>query len=207
MTLETDCIRGMKIVLASNSPRRKELLTAMEMDFEVRTQDGIDESYPDGLEMAEIPEYISRQKAAAYSLDDGELLISADTIVYLDGEVLGKPAGAEEACEMLEKLSGRTHQVVTGVTIRTRERIHTFSCVTDVTFAVLTKEQIQHYVTKYKPFDKAGAYGIQEWIGCVGVTGIHGSYYNVMGLPVQRLSKELASFLGENCMHTEDRIC
>ena len=198
----------MKIILASNSPRRKELLKAMEIDFEVRLQDGIDESYPEDLGMTAIPEYISRQKAAAYNIGSEELLITADTIVYLDGEVLGKPAGAKEACEMLAKLSGRTHQVVTGVTIRTTERIRTFSCVTDVTFATLTMEQIQHYVTKYKPFDKAGAYGIQEWIGCVGVTGINGSYYNVMGLPVQRLNRELAAFLGTgNDMRAEDCIC
>lgn len=198
----------MKIILASNSPRRKELLKAMEIDFEVRLQDGIDESYPEDLGMTAIPEYISRQKAAAYNIGSEELLITADTIVYLDGEVLGKPAGAKEACEMLAKLSGRTHQVVTGVTIRTTERIRTFSCVTDVTFATLTMEQIQHYVTKYRPFDKAGAYGIQEWIGCVGVTGINGSYYNVMGLPVQRLNRELAAFLGTgNDMRAEDCIC
>lgn len=198
----------MKIILASNSPRRKELLKAMEIDFEVRLQDGIDESYSEDLGMTAIPEYISRQKAAAYNIDSEELLITADTIVYLDGEVLGKPAGAKEACEMLAKLSGRTHQVVTGVTIRTTERIRTFSCVTDVTFATLTMEQIQHYVTKYRPFDKAGAYGIQEWIGCVGVTGINGSYYNVMGLPVQRLNRELAAFLGTgNDMRAEDCIC
>lgn len=198
----------MKIILASNSPRRKELLKAMEIDFEVRLQAGIDESYPEDLGMTAIPEYISRQKAAAYNIGSEELLITADTIVYLDGEVLGKPAGAKEACEMLAKLSGRTHQVVTGVTIRTTERIRTFSCVTDVTFATLTMEQIQHYVTKYKPFDKAGAYGIQEWIGCVGVTGINGSYYNVMGLPVQRLNRELATFLGTgNDMRAEDCIC
>ncbi len=198
----------MKIILASNSPRRKELLKAMEIDFEVRLQDGIDESYPEDLGMTAIPEYISRQKAAAYNIGSEELLITADTIVYLDGEVLGKPAGAKEACEMLAKLSGRTHQVVTGVTIRTTERIRTFSCVTDVTFATLTMEQIQHYVTKYRPFDKAGAYGIQEWIGCVGVTGINGSYYNVMGLPVQRLNRELAAFLGTgNDMRAEDYIC
>ncbi len=187
----------MKIILASNSPRRKELLSAMEIDFEVRVQDGIDETYPEGLGMTAIPEYISSRKAEAYDISDEELLITADTIVYLDGEVLGKPEGDAEACAMLEKLSGCTHQVVTGVTLRTKERSHTFSCVTDVTFAHLTREQIQHYVTKYKPFDKAGAYGIQEWIGCVGVTGINGSYYNVMGLPVQRLNRELTAFLAE----------
>ena len=185
----------MKIVLASNSPRRKELLGALEVNFEVRTIDGIDESYPQGLTMTGIPEHISSKKAMAYALTDDELLITADTIVYLDGEVLGKPANAKEACAMLRKLSGKTHQVITGVTLRTVDRSHTFSCVTEVTFAHLTDEQIKHYVDTYSPLDKAGAYGIQEWIGYVGVTRIEGSYYNVMGLPVQRLNQELKTFM------------
>ena len=189
--------KNMKIVLASNSPRRKELLGALELDFEVRTLEGIDESYPQGLTMTAIPEHISNHKAAAYALGENELLIAADTIVYLDGEVLGKPADAKEATKMLAKLSGKTHQVVTGVTLRTLERSHSFSCVTEVTFAELTKEQIKYYVKNYSPFDKAGAYGIQEWIGCVGVTSINGSYYNVMGLPVQRLNQELQAFLND----------
>lgn len=185
----------MKIVLASNSPRRRELLGALEVDFEVRTLDGIEESYPQGLTMTGIPEHISSQKAMAYALADDELLITADTIVYLDGEVLGKPANAKDACAMLRKLSGKTHQVITGVTLRTVDRSHTFSCVTEVTFAQLAEEQIKHYVDNYAPFDKAGAYGIQEWIGYVGVTKINGSYYNVMGLPVQRLNQELTAFM------------
>ena len=185
----------MKIVLASNSPRRRELLGALEVDFEVRTLDGIEESYPQGLTMTGIPEHISSRKAMAYALADDELLITADTIVYLDGEVLGKPANAKEACAMLRKLSGKTHQVITGVTLRTVDRSHTFSSVTEVTFAQLAEEQIKHYVDNYAPFDKAGAYGIQEWIGYVGVTKINGSYYNVMGLPVQRLNQELTAFM------------
>ena len=185
----------MKIVLASNSPRRRELLGALEVDFEVRTLDGIEESYPQGLTMTGIPEHISSRKAMAYALADDELLITADTIVYLDGEVLGKPANAKDACAMLRKLSGKTHQVITGVTLRTVDRSHTFSCVTEVTFAQLAEEQIKHYVDNYAPFDKAGAYGIQEWIGYVGVTKINGSYYNVMGLPVQRLNQELTAFM------------
>lgn len=185
----------MKIVLASNSPRRRELFGALEVDFEVRTLDGIEESYPQGLTMTGIPEHISSQKAMAYALADDELLITADTIVYLDGEVLGKPANAKDACAMLRKLSGKTHQVITGVTLRTVDRSHTFSCVTEVTFAQLAEEQIKHYVDNYAPFDKAGAYGIQEWIGYVGVTKINGSYYNVMGLPVQRLNQELTAFM------------
>lgn len=180
-----------KIVLASNSPRRKELLAGLGLAFEVRVQGGIDESYPEGLSAEEIPQFISRQKAAAYTLASDELLITADTIVYLDGHVFGKPRDAEEARWMLRRLSGRTHLVVTGVTLRTLEWQHTFSCTTRVTFASLSDEEIDYYVRECKPFDKAGAYGIQEWIGFVGVTGMEGSYFNVMGLPVQRLYTEL----------------
>lgn len=188
----------MRIILASNSPRRRELLAALELDFEVRVQEGIDETYPEGLTMTGIPEHISSRKAAAYNLSDDELLIAADTIVYLGGEVLGKPTNTKDACRMLRKLSGKTHHVITGVTLRTNSRTHTFSSVTEVTFAELTEQQIKHYVETYSPLDKAGAYGIQEWIGYVGVTRINGSFYNVMGLPVQRLSQELSSFLSSS---------
>lgn len=180
-----------KIILASNSPRRKELLKGLDIDFEVRVLEGIDESYPEGLSMTEIPEFISRKKASAYTLAEDELLITADTIVWLEGQVLGKPKDKQDARRMLRLLSGKTHQVITGVTLRTKERQKTFSSVTDVTFAELTEEQINYYVDRYKPLDKAGAYGIQEWIGYVGVTGIKGSYFNVMGLPVQRVSSEI----------------
>ncbi|MBR6142580.1 MAG: septum formation protein Maf [Bacteroidaceae bacterium] len=203
----------MKIVLASNSPRRRELLSGLGLDFEVRTLQGLDESYPDGLQMEEIPQYISRKKAAAYTLEPDELLITADTIVWLDGEVLGKPADEAEAKEMLRKLSGKTHQVVTGVTLsyigqldnltigqfnceivkssNCQIKHHSFSSVSQVTFAQLSEAEIDHYVTHYRPFDKAGSYGIQEWIGYIGVTSIEGSYFNVMGLPVQRLYSEM----------------
>ncbi len=180
-----------KIVLASNSPRRKELLAGLGFDYEVRTLQGLDESYPEGLSMEEIPQYISRKKAAAYTLNPDELLITADTIVYLDGEVLGKPADEAEAKQMLRKLSGKTHQVVTGVTLSTTEMQHSFASVSQVTFAQLSEAEIDHYVTRYRPLDKAGAYGIQEWIGYIGVTRIEGSYFNVMGLPVQRLYSEM----------------
>jgi len=180
-----------KIVLASNSPRRKELLAGLGFDYEVRTLQGLDESYPEGLSMEEIPQYISRKKAAAYTLNPDELLITADTIVYLDGEVLGKPADEVEAKQMLRKLSGKTHQVVTGVTLSTTEMQHSFASVSQVTFAQLSEAEIDHYVTHYRPLDKAGAYGIQEWIGYIGVTRIEGSYFNVMGLPVQRLYSEM----------------
>lgn len=180
-----------KIVLASNSPRRKELLAGLGFDYEVRTLQGLDESYPEGLSMEEIPQYISRKKAAAYTLNPDELLITADTIVYLDGEVLGKPVDEAEAKQMLRKLSGKTHQVVTGVTLSTTEMQHSFASVSQVTFAQLSEAEIDHYVTHYRPLDKAGAYGIQEWIGYIGVTRIEGSYFNVMGLPVQRLYSEM----------------
>ena len=181
----------MKIILASNSPRRKELLAGLGLDYEVRTLQGLDESYPEGLSMEEIPQYISRKKAAAYTLKEDELLITADTIVYLDGEVLGKPADEAEAKEMLRKLSGKTHQVVTGVTLSWSGQQHSFASVSQVTFAELTEGEIEHYVTHYRPLDKAGAYGIQEWIGYIGVTSLQGSYFNVMGLPVQRLYTEM----------------
>ena len=202
-----------KIVLASNSPRRKELLAGLGFDYEVRTLQGLDESYPEGLSMEEIPQYISRKKAAAYTLNPDELLITADTIVYLDGEVLGKPADEVEAKQMLRKLSGKTHQVVTGVTLKTPLNLPvkgrlaeqdslpsregrggssiSFASVSQVTFAQLSEAEIDHYVTHYRPLDKAGAYGIQEWIGYIGVTRIEGSYFNVMGLPVQRLYSEM----------------
>ena len=181
----------MKIILASNSPRRKELLAGLGFDYEVRTLQGLDESYPEGLSMEEIPQYISRKKAEAYELKEEELLITADTIVYLDGEVLGKPADEAEAKEMLRKLSGRTHQVVTGVTLTWSNQQHSFASVSQVTFAQLSEAEIDHYVTHYRPLDKAGAYGIQEWIGYIGVTSLEGSYFNVMGLPVQRLYTEM----------------
>lgn len=183
----------MKILLASNSPRRKELLAGLDIDFEVKVLKGIDESYPSSLTGGDIPLYIAEKKAAAYEalLDDDTLIITADTIVWLDGEVLGKPADEAEACNMLRKLSGKTHQVFTGVCLLSKQLKESFSCQSDVTFCTLSDEQIAYYVNKYKPLDKAGAYGVQEWIGYVGVERIEGSYFNVMGLPVQRLSKAL----------------
>lgn len=185
-----------KIVLASGSPRRKELLSGLGYEFEVRLLKDIDETYPEGLSGEEIAKHISRGKAEAYkeTLANDELVITADTIVYLEGNVLGKPKDAAEARQMLRSLSGRKHQVITGVTLLTKEKIHTFASVSDVTFANLTDEEIAYYVDKYKPTDKAGAYGIQEWIGFIGVERIEGSYFNVMGLPVQRLYTELKQF-------------
>lgn len=181
------------IILASNSPRRRELLSGLGLDYEVRTLPGIDESYPDTLQGEEIPVYISSKKASAYldALKDNELLITADTIVWLDGCVLGKPADEDEARQMLRDLSGKTHQVITGVTLATTTFQKSFASVSQVTFASLTEEEISYYVTHYHPMDKAGSYGVQEWIGFIGVERIEGSYFNVMGLPVQRLYNEL----------------
>lgn len=182
-----------QIILASNSPRRKELLSGLGLNYEVRTLPGIDESYPDTLQGEEIPVYISSKKASAYldTLKDNELLITADTIVWLDGRVLGKPSDEKEACQMLRDLSGKTHQVITGVTLATTTFQKSFASVSQVTFAPLSEEEISYYVNHYHPMDKAGSYGVQEWIGFIGVERIEGSYFNVMGLPVQRLYREL----------------
>lgn len=191
-----DNLSKYKIILASNSPRRKELLGGLGLTFEVKTLPGIDESYPSGLTGEEIPMHISFKKAQAYDnkLTDDVLLITADTIVYLNGLVLGKPVDEADAIDMLTRLSGCTHEVITGVTIKTNQKAKSFSVVSKVTFASLTAEEIRYYVQHYKPYDKAGAYGIQEWIGFVGVQSLEGSYFNVMGLPIQRLYQELKEF-------------
>ena len=182
-----------KIVLASNSPRRRELLGGLGIPFEVKVLPNISESYPDTLPADEIAEYIAREKGDVYKsrIDEDILVITADTVVICDDEVLGKPTDAADARRMLHLLSGRTHHVVTGVCLTTAFRQRSFSVRTEVTFKQLSDEEISYYVENYKPFDKAGAYGIQEWIGYIGVTGINGSYFNVMGLPVQRIYEEL----------------
>ncbi len=188
-----DNLKGYQVILASNSPRRKELLAGLGVTYEVRTLPDVDESYPEALQGADIPLYISREKANAYRalLKPGELMITADTIVWLDGRVLGKPHDREEAIQMLRDLSGCTHEVFTGVSLTTTAWQRSFAAETAVTFATLTQEEIAWYVDRFRPLDKAGAYGVQEWIGFIGVTNIEGSYYNIMGLPVQRLYKEL----------------
>ena len=182
-----------KIILASNSPRRKELLSGLGVDYEVKTLPDVDESYPDGLSGEEIAKHIARGKAEAYRslIQADELVITADTIVWLDGTVMGKPKDEEEAKDMLMRLSGKTHQVITGVCLTTASMQKTFATVTDVTFAILTDEEVDYYVTRFQPMDKAGSYGVQEWIGFVGVENLSGSYFNVMGLPIQRLYTEL----------------
>ncbi len=189
-------LKQYKIILASNSPRRRELLTGLGIDFEVKVLPFINEEYPDGMAVVDIAEYIARKKADAYRrvmLADN-LIITADTVVIVGNEVLGKPQDVSDAHRMLRKLSGKTHQVVTGVCLTTFEEQRHFSVSTDVTFKALTDEEIAYYIEKFRPFDKAGAYGIQEWIGYVGVTGLNGSYFNVMGLPVQRIYTELTKF-------------
>ena len=184
------------IILASNSPRRKELLAGLDLEFEVRVLQDIDESYPNYLPTQKLAEFISKKKADAYltTIADNELVITADTVVILGNEVMGKPHDEADAKRMLGELSGQTHQVATGVTLSTKERQISFSVVTDVTFKPLSADEINYYVQTYHPMDKAGSYGIQEWIGYIGVTALKGSYFNVMGLPVQRIYEALKNF-------------
>jgi septum formation protein len=164
----------------------------LDIDFEVKVLPDIEENYPSTLPVSEIAQYIAAEKAAAYRkvMADDELIITADTVVIVDDEVMGKPVDADDARRMLRKLSGRTHQVTTGVCLTTTDRQRQFSVTTNVVFKQLSDEEINFYIDHYRPFDKAGAYGIQEWIGCVGVTGLNGSFFNVMGLPVQRIYAE-----------------
>ena len=188
-----DNLKKYKVILASNSPRRKELLAGLGVDYEVRTLPDVDESYPETLQGADIPLYIAKEKADAYvaMMQPGELMITADTIVWLDVNVLGKPRDREDALQMLRTMSGRTHEVFTGVCITTTDWQRSFTAQTEVRFATLSEEEIAYYVDNFQPMDKAGAYGVQEWIGFIGVENISGSYYNIMGLPVQKLYREL----------------
>lgn len=185
-----------EILLASNSPRRRELLAGLDIEYRVTALPEVDESYPATLSGEEIPLYISQEKAAAYrnQMKENTLLITADTIVWLDGRVYGKPHDLDDAKAMLRALSGKTHTVITGVTLTSMQKQISFAVSTEVDFASLANDEIDYYVDRYRPLDKAGAYGVQEWIGYIGVTGLHGSYYNVMGLPIQRLYTELKKF-------------
>lgn len=189
-------LKDYKVFLASKSPRRRELLQMLRIPFNVISIGGIDESFPDTVPLLEVPQYISSKKADAYQdrLLENEMIITADTMVICENEIMGKPKDGKEAIAMLLKLSGKKHQVATGVTISTLKHRTSFTTVTDVSFAEITKEEAEFYVDNYQPLDKAGAYGIQEWIGAVTVSGINGSYYNVMGLPVHRLYQELKLF-------------
>ena len=182
-------------ILASKSPRRQELLNLLGMKFSVKLKE-VEENFPEGMTKYEIPEFLARLKAKPFlpELQKDDLLITADTIVYMDGEVLGKPANFSEAVEMLQKLSGKEHQVISGVCLTSSGKQISFHAETNVQIKNLTEEEIQFYINTFKPFDKAGAYGIQEWIGFIGITHIEGSFYNVMGLPVQQLYKEILRF-------------
>lgn len=183
-----------KIILASQSPRRKQLMEAAELDFEIIIAD-VDETNPPGMSGDLVPEYLAKKKAAAIEARVHDaIIIAADTVVLLDHEILGKPTSEENAYEILRKLSGRMHQVVTGVCMQKGAQQVCFSVTTEVYFRSLDDEQLRHYVQKYQPFDKAGAYAIQEWIGMIGIEKINGDYYNVMGLPIGEVTKRLAMF-------------
>lgn len=190
-----DNLAKYNIILASKSPRRNELLKMLDIPFTVFTKDGIDESYPSDLPAMEVAEYISLKKGKEYSsgIKGNDLVITADTVVILNDKIFGKPKDEQEAVEMLMTLQGHTHTVATGVCIATKERIKSFSAYTGVSFSNISEEEARWYVEKYRPLDKAGAYGIQEWIGAAAIAGIDGSYYNVMGLPVHQLYKTLKS--------------
>ena len=184
------------IVLASKSPRRQELLRGMGVDFEILTKE-TDESFPPEMPLDEVSKYLSLQKSLAFAdeeLPADYLLITSDTVVICEGEILGKPKDREDAARMLQLLSGKTHHVVTGVTVRSAEKTESFAVRSNVTFAALDADEIDYYIEHCKPFDKAGAYGIQEWIGYVGISGLEGSFYNVMGLPTRRLYQCLKGF-------------
>lgn len=188
-------LKKYKIILGSKSPRRQELLKGLDIDFEVKEID-VEENYPADLQIYKVPEYLAKQKANYYKkfLENDTLLITADTIVVHNGAVFGKPKNKIEAKNMLKTLSANTHEVITGICITTKAQQEAFSVVAEVTFMSLTENEIDYYIAKYKPFDKAGGYGIQEWIGFVGVEKINGSYCNVMGLPIQKIYQVLKNF-------------
>ena len=192
-----DKLKPYRLLLASQSPRRRELMTGCGLPYELAPKYECEEVYPAGMPGEEVPLYLSRLKSRAYPepLASGDILLTADTVVVLDGEVLGKPHGREDAVGMLRRLSGRRHTVVSGVTLRNAERMHTFEARTSVWFRTLSDEEIEYYIDTYRPFDKAGSYGIQEWIGYAAIERIEGSFYNVMGLPVQKVYTELDKFL------------
>lgn len=192
-------LKNTKLVLGSKSPRRQDLLKGLDLNFEVRTKD-TEEIYPDTLDPKLVPAFLAELKADALleTLAENEVLITSDTIVLIENEILGKPESFEHAVEMLQKLSGRSHDVVTGVHLRNKKSGKSFSVTTKVYFKTLSEASIRYYIEKYKPFDKAGAYGVQEWIGYTAIERLEGSYFNVMGLPVAELWEELQLFLKES---------
>jgi len=190
-----DHLKNYHIILASQSPRRQELLHGLNIPFEVKVIE-VEETYPKGLVGVDIPMYLSEKKANAFNglMDETTMLITADTIVWHEGKVFGKPTDRKNATAMLKALSGKTHQVITGVCISTLQKRKVFSVISEVRFASLNSSEIEYYLDNYQPYDKAGSYGVQEWIGFVGVEFIEGSYFNVMGLPIQRLYNELKNW-------------
>lgn len=188
--------RNPKLILSSGSPRRKELLEGAGIDFSVDIANDFKEVLPDGIRPEEVPVYMAKGKSHGFhrKLNYDEVLLTADTIVIAEGKVLGKPHSYAQAKDMLQLLSGKSHEVRTSVVLRSLEKEVTFTDVTKVIFSSLSEEEINYYIERYKPFDKAGAYGIQEWIGYIGITSIEGSYFNVMGLPIQRVYEELKAF-------------
>ena len=193
-----DRLKDFRLILASQSPRRQQLLADAGLKYVLAPRFECDEVFPDDMPADEVAGYLSRLKSEAYPevLGDKDILLTADTVVVVDNDILGKPASREEAIEMIGRLSGRRHKVITGVTLRKATAAKTFSVSSDVVFRALSCEEIEYYVDEYRPMDKAGAYGIQEWIGYVGIERIEGSFYNVMGLPVQRVYVELGELLG-----------
>lgn len=189
-------LKPYRLILASQSPRRRELLAGSGLEFQLAERFECDESYP-AMPLTDVAEYLSRKKSDAYPVElaEADVLLTADTVVIACGEILGKPHSRDEAITMLQKLSGSTHEVATGVTLRTSTKSHSFTSVSKVRFRQLSLEEIEYYVDNYRPMDKAGSYGIQEWIGYVGIEHIDGSFYNVMGLPIQRLYCELDRFI------------
>ena len=190
-------LQSYKVILASGSPRRKELLKGMGIDYTVEINQEVDESYPPDLPVQEVPAFLARLKSHALGrpLAGNELLITADTIVLCNNRLLGKPTNTDDAIRMLHILSGNSHEVFTGVCVRTSMRERVFTVKSTVHFRLLSSDEITYYIGAYKPFDKAGAYGVQEWIGYIGIDRIEGSYFNVMGLPTQQLYMELAEFI------------
>ncbi|MBP3289724.1 MAG: septum formation protein Maf [Alistipes sp.] len=193
-----DRLKDFRLILASQSPRRQQLLSDAGLRYELAPRFECDEVFPDDMAADDVAGYLSRLKSEAYpaELGEGDILLTADTVVVVDSDILGKPSSREEAVAMIRRMSGREHKVITGVTLRSRTAAKTFSVCSDVVFRALSDEEIAYYVDNYRPMDKAGAYGIQEWIGYVGIERINGSFYNVMGLPVQRVYVELSEFLG-----------
>lgn len=190
-------LKDYKLILASQSPRRKMLLQGLDLDFEVYVKDGVDESVPDGLDKFQVPVFLAEKKSKVYSdiIKERTILITADTIVWVNNKLLGKPENANHATEMLRELSGVNHEVITGVCISSLKQRVSFYALSEVYFRQLTNEEINYYISRYKPYDKAGSYGIQEWIGYTAIEKIEGSFYNVMGLPVQTLYLRLEKFL------------